>query len=344
MCQPGATRLRAEPIVVVPVLAAMLGLIGYARVGKLPLLSVAAIVLVGGMLRFPPVELSADAKSRLRLDVAAVLTGTMTVGLWLVDPHDGPVAVGWLLELATTMLAVYLAVRFVLAGRSPAARSIGVALPYVAMVTGWGVCGVILARGELDSHAVLVGTGSALTTGLVVGRQITAFKHIAELLRERDRLAAQLTELAFHDVLTGLPNRALFMQRLEAGLADGPVTVFLIDLNDFKPVNDQFGHATGDELLIEVGRRLRSCVREDDTVARLGGDEFAVLVKGLGKERHDELAAALQGRVTLGAAEVPLSASIGAAHGQDDPDTLLHAADMAMYDDKRRAHAVPDPA
>ena len=216
-------------------------------------------------------------------------------------------------------------------------------LPYGAMAAVWLLAAVVLAVHGLDRRAWVVGVGAMATTGLVVYRQVAAFRHIAELLRERDELTAQLTELAFHDALTKLANRGLFMQRLQDALAAGPVTVFLVDLDDFKPVNDAYGHATGDQLLIEVGRRLRGCVRGEDTVARLGGDEFAVLVRDLSDDRRAQvaqsLAGALHGEVRIGSVRVPLSASIGMAtgrHGVHDPDSLLHAADMAMYATKER--------
>ncbi|GGQ38731.1 GGDEF domain-containing protein [Couchioplanes azureus] len=222
-------------------------------------------------------------------------------------------------------------------------------LPYGAMGAVWSLTAVVLALHGLDTRTWVVATGAMVTTTLVVGRQVAAFRHIAELLRERDELAAQLTELAFYDGLTRLANRGLFMRRLHDALAAGPATVFLIDLDEFKPVNDAYGHAAGDQLLIEVGRRLRACVRDGDTVARLGGDEFAVLVEGLSADRRDELAGllaqALSGEVRIGAAVVPLRASIGMAtgrHGVHDPDSLLHEADMAMYAVKDRHRALLD--
>jgi diguanylate cyclase (GGDEF)-like protein len=212
------------------------------------------------------------------------------------------------------------------------------ALPYAAMSVTWAIAvGVLIAQG-LTWRSWAVVAGAMVTTALAVARQVTAFRHIEELLRERDRLTAKLTEQAYHDVLTGLANRALFMARLSEALPDRPVTVFLIDLDDFKPVNDSFGHATGDQLLIEVSNRLRLSVRAGDTVARLGGDEFAVLVDDLDPAARvqvaDALTGSLTGTVRLGLAEVPLRASIGMATarpGIDDPDTLLHEADMAMY-------------
>jgi diguanylate cyclase (GGDEF)-like protein len=216
-------------------------------------------------------------------------------------------------------------------------------LPYAAMAATWVLLVGVLAGHGLDWRGWLVVVGAMATTALVITRQMTAFKHIGELLRERDELTARLTQLAFHDGLTGLANRALFMTRLTEALAAGPTTVFLIDLDDFKPVNDKFGHATGDQLLIEVGNRLRGSVRAEDTVGRLGGDEFAVLVSDLAGDRSALLAAglavALDGSVRIGSADVPLHGSIGMATGQagtHDADSLLHEADMAMYAMKGR--------
>jgi diguanylate cyclase (GGDEF)-like protein len=222
-------------------------------------------------------------------------------------------------------------------------------LPYAGMVAVWALTAAVLLTGGLDARSWVVGIGASVTTALVVGRQLNAFRHITELLRERDELTERLTRLAYHDALTGLANRGLFMRQLHEGLAAGPVTVFLIDLDDFKPVNDAFGHATGDQLLIEVARRLRTGVRAGDSVARLGGDEFAVLMSGLSAARAaevvDELTTALRGSIRIGAADVPLRASVGMAagrHGEHDPDSLLHAADMAMYAVKEARRSLAD--
>ncbi|MEV8505610.1 GGDEF domain-containing protein [Actinoplanes sp. NPDC051475] len=233
-------------------------------------------------------------------------------------------------------------------GRREAKRPYSL-LPYGALAAVWALAIMVLAVDGLSGRGWVIAIGAMTTTVLVIGRQVAAFRHVAELLRERDELAAQLTELAFYDGLTKLANRGLFMQRLQDALAAGPVTVFLIDLDDFKPVNDRYGHATGDQLLIEVGQRLRDCVRDGETVARLGGDEFAVLVDGSSADRRaevaDGLARALSGSVRLAGTEVPLRASIGMAtgrHGVHNPDSLLHEADMAMYAAKNRHRPLID--
>ncbi|MGW4946283.1 diguanylate cyclase domain-containing protein [Actinoplanes sp. NPDC004185] len=252
----------------------------------------------------------------------------------------------WLLAgnvVASTLLALVARLQQLGAGDLPQSgardrRRPYSVLPYAAMAAVWALTLTVLVTGGLDARSWVVGLGASVTTVLVIGRQLNSLRHITELLRERDELTARLTELAYHDALTGLANRGLFMRLLDEGLAAGPVTVLLIDLDDFKPVNDAFGHATGDQLLIEVARRLRAGVRAGDTVARLGGDEFAVLMPGLaalrGTEVVRELTGSLLGTVRIGSADVPLRASIGLATGrpgEHDPDSLLHAADMAMY-------------
>lgn len=158
----------------------------------------------------------------------------------------------------------------------------------------------------------------------------------------------QARRQSLHDPLTGLANRVLFVDRVMQHLAQlrrnrGVLAVLYIDLNGFKAVNDQLGHAAGDELLIAVADRLRRTVRDGDTVARIGGDEFAVLAIGLGSaddaavvERH--LKRAIDGTpFELRSGTAPIGASIGVAIA-DGPNvavqSLLHDADAAMYRSK----------
>lgn len=224
-------------------------------------------------------------------------------------------------------------------------------LPYAAIGATYLLLVVALAMDGLDGHAWVVLVGAIASTALVVARQLAAFRHIAELLGERDALAAQLTEMAFHDGLTGLANRALFMQRLTEALgagdgtpptAGGELAVVLIDLDDFKPINDRYGHAAGDELLRRVGRWLTEAVRERDTVARIGGDEFAVLVTDVPAGQRDlsqRMTAVLHRHTLIGAVAVHARASVGVAFarpGMRTPDELLHEADLDMYVTKRR--------
>jgi diguanylate cyclase (GGDEF)-like protein len=169
---------------------------------------------------------------------------------------------------------------------------------------------------------------------------------------DRAEHTKQLGYLALHDTLTGLPNRALALDRLERAVArltdgDSMVAVLFVDLDRFKLVNDGLGHETGDELLVAVSRRLNATVRRQDTVARFGGDEFIVLCEDLTDEQQAEelaerTAQAFAEPFVLDRAEVAVSASIGIAvtrRSSDRASSLLRDADAAMYRAKRRGGA-----
>ncbi|MET0419393.1 MAG: GGDEF domain-containing protein [Actinoplanes sp.] len=223
-------------------------------------------------------------------------------------------------------------------------------LPYGAIAVTYLLLTVAVVRDESSTVPIAL-AGAAVSTLLVVLRQLTAFRDNARLLdelsvslSERDALAARLRHHAFHDGLTGLPNRSLYAERLDAALdAKGPVVAMLIDLDDFKQVNDEWGHAAGDALLREVAARMRSCVRETDTVARIGGDEFAVLLRPESADDLREIAGRLvrtvRAPVTLpGGGSARVGASVGIAEATEltrDGDSLLREADHAMYAVKR---------
>jgi len=165
---------------------------------------------------------------------------------------------------------------------------------------------------------------------------------------ERRTSEERLAHLALHDPLTDLPNRALFQEHLTVAIANARRSgsggaVLFIDLDDFKLVNDSFGHAVGDELLVLVARRLRDSCRAGDVVARQGGDEFLVLVQGTNGDSTPEAAAQVVAsnlRVALGkpyalaSTDLYITPSIGASLFPADGDTaetLLKHADIAMY-------------
>jgi diguanylate cyclase (GGDEF)-like protein/PAS domain S-box-containing protein len=164
---------------------------------------------------------------------------------------------------------------------------------------------------------------------------------------ERKALEERLKYLAFHDALTGLPNRALLMDRLREALArarrdGGLVCVLYVDLDGYKAVNDSLGHEAGDEVLRHVAARLRASVRPEDAVARLSGDEFVVVMEHAGGGAPEAIAERLLDRLRspfkVGRHEVAVGASVGMAlggPGQEDPETLLRAADAALYRAKR---------
>jgi diguanylate cyclase (GGDEF)-like protein/PAS domain S-box-containing protein len=167
-------------------------------------------------------------------------------------------------------------------------------------------------------------------------------------VHERKVLEERLAHQAFHDPLTHLANRVLLAERLEHALLRARrggqvVSLVFVDLDDFKNVNDSFGHATGDQLLVELASRLLSCVRAGDTCARLGGDEFAVLVEEGGVEAARQIAERIRDAVRepflVAGREIVLGASLGIAGargGDESAGDLLRNADVAMY---RAKHA-----
>jgi diguanylate cyclase (GGDEF)-like protein/PAS domain S-box-containing protein len=169
---------------------------------------------------------------------------------------------------------------------------------------------------------------------------------------ERNAMQEQLHHQAFHDPLTGLPNRALFMDRLEHALTranrrGSKVAVLFMDLDNFKVINDSLGHKAGDQLLIAVAERLKVPLRPEDTAARLGGDEFTILVEDISNVGNVariavRIAEKLRPPFTLGEQEVFATVSIGIAlnsPAREQPADLLRHADLAMYRAKHRGKA-----
>jgi diguanylate cyclase (GGDEF)-like protein/PAS domain S-box-containing protein len=191
-------------------------------------------------------------------------------------------------------------------------------------------------------HGETVGSnllGDSAVAGLVLATRDVS---------ERKSLEERLAHHAFHDSLTGLANRRQFQERVQAALLDprrraAGLAVLFLDLDDFKTVNDSLGHGAGDELLIHVAQRLKSCLRAHDLPARIGGDEFAVLLDSVGSEAEVEAIAqrvvsVLDEPHTVQGTEVLARASIGiAVPGVDehDGDALLRNADTSMYTVKR---------
>jgi diguanylate cyclase (GGDEF)-like protein len=213
-----------------------------------------------------------------------------------------------------------------------------VAVPLLAGNTFLGVATAGWAEGEApteldgDVLARLRGVGDQATTAL-----------------QKARLLATVRHQATHDALTGLPNRVLFLERLESALveADGAhLGVLFCDLDGFKEVNDTLGHAAGDELLRQVAARLRATIRPDDTVGRLSGDEFAIILPGLAdaadaRRLADRVTGCFAEPFRLDGTEVSVGTSVGVAVQGSDRDRsaekLLREADAAMYRDKQRS-------
>ena len=173
-------------------------------------------------------------------------------------------------------------------------------------------------------------------------RQIVlALAEHASLALNHAKALEEVVHEAFHDSLTGMPNRALFIDRVSHALtraerSSTPVGVLMIDLDDFKTINDSLGHNVGDALLAEVAGRLERRLRPADTIARLGGDEFAVLLDevpdpGDAARAAERLLEALRQPFHIVGRDIQANGSIGMALGNSDAETLMRDADLALY-------------
>jgi diguanylate cyclase (GGDEF)-like protein len=207
--------------------------------------------------------------------------------------------------------------------------AVQLSLPYAAIQAG--------VRADTRNMSLLIFLGLAILYTLlfrIVAGASSALRQQAEVNEHQ----------ALHDALTDLPNRTLFHDRVGQALAVArrehiPVAVMIMDLDRFKEVNDTLGHASGDELLMQAGVRLRAALRESDTVARLGGDEFGVLLpkvvdSAAAASVARKLRKALEEPFTIHGLALQIEASVGIAlypeHG-DDVHSLLQRADVAMY-------------
>jgi diguanylate cyclase (GGDEF)-like protein len=212
--------------------------------------------------------------------------------------------------------------------------------------------------GALDLYRDTVGplSPAAMTAAQTLADVAAAYLLNAQARSDLQDSADRSWAAALHDPLTGLPNRVLMLERLVHALIRGhrsgkTSAVLFVDLDRFKAVNDTYGHRVGDELLIAVAKRLTGTLREGDTLARFAGDEFVILCEDLDTRSQGELIAArvdvaLSRPFVLGGTEVDITGSVGVAftgHDSDDPEEILHRADLAMYQAKRSAGEYPQP-
>ena len=229
---------------------------------------------------------------------------------------------------------------------------------------------VLLACASLMAPAVLViqaltgqpidvaviATGCVVLFLLVIARLGGLVSDLRANLHARRTLEDALAHRARHDSLTGLPNRGLFYDRLQHALSrrSEQVAVLFMDLDDFKTVNDTYGHQAGDDLLIDVGDAIRRSVRAADTVARLGGDEFAILLDrdatvAVARDLAVRLQAAVGTPRMIAGHERAIGTSIGittGTSGKASAESLMREADVAMYVAKshgKGSHSVFDP-
>ncbi len=194
--------------------------------------------------------------------------------------------------------------------------------------------GVRASGKEIPLQSMTKSLDSDMSQGVVILNDIT----------ERKKIEDALKKMATFDSLTNLPNRVLFTDRLQRALLQADrskhsVGMVVLDLDGFKSVNDTYGHQAGDDLLVEVARRLPQCLRMNDTVARMGGDEFAILLPGIEERKVAELVARrlisdIEKSIETRAGQVNVSASVGFSFYPQDgrtQESIYKAADMAMY-------------
>jgi diguanylate cyclase (GGDEF)-like protein len=316
--------------------------------GRWPALSLGFLFLTGAAL----VGLSSAVPGREELlpTIACVVAALVT----------GAILVAWGRPLALGALAGVLGLGAVLITVVIAASGRPAALDAVLYVWVTAYAGYFFPRRWLAATVAVIGLlyVAALTSAatadraqhflLVVGGAAGAGVFVALLRAQADRLVDQRLEAARTDALTGLPNRTQLAVRAGTALARARrtgtgVALLLVDLDEFKLVNDALGHAAGDELLRQAGARLHGTVRDTDTVARLGGDEFAVLLEPVddadgAAEAAERTVAALCAGFDLGDETVQLPCSIGIALAGPghDLERLLRDADLAMYAAKAR--------
>jgi diguanylate cyclase (GGDEF)-like protein len=333
---------------------------GFVAAGgrTVPVIMLASLGLVGS-LAFVKVAVSGLGgldRVTVRLLAAAAAVGAVGGGLFplLVEVHAG-LSASQVFVPGTMLCVAFAADRQRRVADVPRAdvrrRSISL-VPYLAVAATDAL--LLVVGHEAGGMVLTVASAAVCLTALVVARQVNALSENGRLLRRVDAGQAQLAHRANHDDLTDLANRALFEQRTWEALAHAgteTLSLALIDLDDFKAINDRLGHAVGDALLVVVAQRLRECVRARDVVARLGGDEFGLLLHGLrGEEATDVLARitdALSRPVHALGYDLLVRASVGLAEAWPDasPQELLRRADLAMYAAKERGkgrHAVYD--
>ncbi len=304
------------------------------------------------------IQRSIVRRDKLETVLGAIVAGASellradAVGLRMRDPQDPE----WLVLLAVRGLDPE---RFYVGSRVPLDDGIAgraVASERLVVVHGNDAEARVVARGRNVTAAMsapVVENGQVVGALTVGSREechryseteqevLLAFAEHASLALTDSKNFDSAVHRALHDLLTGLPNRALFLDRLEQALkhpepAGSRAAVLFLDVDGFKRVNDSMGHAAGDELLIEVARRISECIRPGDTAARFGGDEFAVLLDGVTSETEaaavaERVMASLRDPILVQAKEVLITASVGIALPSGPDDDLLRDADLAMY-------------
>ena len=309
------------------------------------MLAVLGLIVALALVKVAMTGMGSLERGILRWFATAAGVGAAGGGLFPLFVQAPPGLSGSQIFVPATMLCVAIAAdrqrRMAGVAVPPRRRKLFSVVPYAAVAATDGL--LIWAGSEVGGTVVTVALAASLLTGLVVARQIGALRENGRLLSRVDQQLSQLnryqdelTHRATHDALTGLANRELFDAKAQE-LLTGAGSLAMIDLDDFKGVNDRLGHAVGDALLIAVAERLRENLRDDDVVARLGGDEFGLVLPGLAADEAgevlDRIAAALHRPVHADGHDLLVRASIGLAETWPEAgfSELLRRADLAMY-------------
>jgi len=307
---------------------------------SLALVALSFLMAVAGITKVSYIAGGPVDRVAIRLFAATGLVGAVTGPLAVATGFDGSVPAQAVVMPVTPVL-VALAARRQWAATGARPRRANTWLPYLA-VSAVDLPLIAILGGPVNWADRCVIGAAVVVNALVMVRQFVTIRENARLLRENRAAADRLRHEVTHDGLTGLANRGLFRERLAATLAAGEATVLLVDLDDFKTVNDSLGHEVGDQLLVAVAEQLRTAVGAEGLPVRLGGDEFAVLLTAAdGRRDRGEIVA----QRVLDAFASPISthhllvrASIGVATAAPGTslDDLLRDADAALYSAKQR--------
>ncbi|QBI21069.1 EAL domain-containing protein [Egibacter rhizosphaerae] len=298
---------------------------------------------VGILTMTPALLVLADARARRRLfrvEALAILVAVAVVAGVVFGTDTGPMLYLALLPLVVAALRL---------GMPGAAIATFLAAQILNFLHAAGYGAIASFAQDGDDARWQVQLFLATVTLATLG-----FAALLDELSSRDEVERVLKHQAHHDVLTGLPNRAALASHLEQVLdgSGGPVPdvrLLLCDLDDFKEINDRLGHHAGDEALVAVAERLRSCIRPGDVLVRLSGDEFVIVLEGADEQvvdaLTDRLLARMRDPITIDAGEqVTVGMSIGIARTTPghDAQTLLREADAAMYRAKERGRGAAE--
>ena len=294
----------------------------------------------GSATSFVGKPVSAALKQAIAGAAEGTLEGLTPDGTAVYSAYKRSQATGWTVVIGIPTTHVAGQLQHALSGLSLAFLALFCAAVVAARLLGKRIAAAISA---LTAPAIALGEGRSV---VVPTLPLAEADEVGKALMRASEMLDQARHQATHDTLTGLANRALFNEVIgqQVAIAErngADLSVLYIDLNRFKPVNDRYGHAAGDRLLVHVAQQLRKSVRDSDLAARLGGDEFGVVLVGTGAAHAvmvaNKILANLSLPLALDTAVVRVGASIGiAAYPRDGLHIrdLLHAADEAMYEAK----------